>query len=441
MSEAGGLKRDIGLTGSAFLAFNGIVGAGIFGLPGALHRDFGGFAPWLFLIFGTLTLAIVLPFARLAACHDRTGGPVTYAATFGPVVAFQSGWLYCLARVSSMAANANLFATQAGTLWPPLGTWVGRAALIIALIGALTFVNIVGVKRAIRALDLLTLLKAIPLVALAIWAIGHAAQSLPPPGPVPPLSMLEASALVLLYAFVGFENATVPAGETTNPRRTIPRALIGTVIATAGLYFIVQLAYSALMPVGPAPKAPLAELAKTLIGPIGATILVLTAMVSIAGNLGGAIISGPRVPFALAEQNLLPRWFGRISPRYATPFNSVLFIAGLALVLALVGSLLSETGSFVWLAVVSSLARLCVYAVSIAALPRSRPGAVSWSMMLIGLAVCVWAAAQSNWDTWAMLGGFLLAGFVLYALARIQRSRHGDHARKSESEGGLRPRP
>jgi amino acid transporter len=412
----GGLRRDIGLTGSAFLAFNGIVGAGIFGLPGDLHEKFGGFAPWLFLLFGLLILAIALPFARLAACHERTGGPVTYAAGLGPVFAFQTGWLYCLARVSSMAANANLFATYAGTLWPPLGTWAGRAALIAALIGALTFVNVVGVKRAVRALDLLTVLKAIPLVGLALWAIGHAAQGLPPPGPVPPLSALEASALVLLYAFVGFENATVPAGETTDPRRTIPRAMIGTVIATAGLYFLVQLGYAAVMPAGPAPTAPLATMAETLVGPVGATILAVTAMVSVAGNLGGAILSGPRVPFALAGQDLLPRWFGRISPRFATPANSILFIGALALVLAL-------TGSFVWLAIVSTLARLIVYGTCIATLPRARPGAASWALMLAGLAVCVWAAAQSKWESWAMLGGFLVAGFLLYAVARIQRDR------------------
>lgn len=412
----GGLRRDIGLTGSAFLAFNGIVGAGIFGLPGTLHEKFGGFAPWLFLIFGLLILAIVLPFARLAACHERTGGPVTYAASLGPVVTFQTGWLYTLARVTSMAANTNLFVENVARLSPPFGTWVGRACLMAVLIGALTLINVVGVKRAIRALDLLTLLKAVPLVVLAFWAIGHAAATLPPPGPIPPLSAVEASALVLLYAFVGFENATVPAGETANPRRTIPRALIGTIVAMAIFYFLIQLGYAAVMPAGAAPDTPLAELAKTLIGPVGATILALTAMVSIAGNLGGAIISGPRVPFALAQQELLPRWFGRVSPRFATPVNSILFIGALALVLAL-------TGSFVWLAIVSTLARLVVYGTCILTLPKARPGAASWVLAAAGLAVCIWAAAQSKWESWAMLGGFLVAGFLLYGLARIQRGR------------------
>jgi APA family basic amino acid/polyamine antiporter len=409
----GGLRRDIGLTGSAFLAFNGIVGAGIFALPGPLHASFGAFAPWLFPIFGLLALLIALPFARLAALFLQSGGPVAYAAAFGPAASFQVGWLYYVAKITSIAANANVFATYAGSLWAPLGTVVGRIAVIVALIGALAFVNVVGVKRAVRALDLLTLLKTLPLVGLALWGLSHAANGLPPPGPVPPLSALEASALVLLYAFVGFENAAVPAEETANPGRNIPRALIFTIAATALLYFLVQLGYAAIMPAGPGPEAPLAAYAQALIGPAGATILAVTALVSVAGNLGAGMISTPRVTYAMAMQESLPGWFGRISPRFATPANSILFMALTAILLAV-------SGSFVWLAVVSTLARLFAYAASIAALPKAKGGILNWALAAGGLAVCVWAAAQSKWESWAMLGGFVLAGFVLYTLARLQ---------------------
>ena len=410
----GGLRRDIGLTGSAFLAFNGIVGAGIFVLPGQLHASFGGFAPLLFPFFGLLVLLIALPFARLAATHERTGGPAEYVAPFGSMAAFQTGWLYYIARLTALAANANVFATYAGTLWAPLGTPVGRGATIVALAALLTWVNIVGVKRAVRALDLLTLLKAVPLVALALWGLANAAQGLPAPGPVPPLPALEASALVLLYAFVGFENASVPAEETADPKRTIPRAILFTVIATAALYGLVQLGYAAIMPAGPAPEAPLVAYAEALVGPAGAILLAITAMASVAGNVGGSMTSTPRVTYALSQQGALPPWFGRIAPRHATPANSILFMGALGAVLAL-------TGSFVWLAIVSTLARLFVYAACIAALPRARPGWLSWVLLAGGLAVCAWAAAQSKWQSWAMLGGFVLAGFILYGLARIQR--------------------
>jgi amino acid transporter len=409
----GGLRRDIGLTGSALLSFNGIVGAGIFALPGTLHFQFGTFSPWLFPLFGLLVLLVALPFARLAALMPRSGGPVAYTAVFGPLASFQTGWLYYVARTAALAANANVFATYAGALWLPLGTPMGRAATILLLIGSLTLINVVGVRRAIRALDLFTLLKGLPLVGLAIWGLVETAGALPPPGPLPALGAVEAAALVILYAFIGFENSTVPADETDDPKRTIPRALVGTVVATAALYFLIQLAYVAVMPSGPAPDAPLAAFAEALIGPAGAILLTATLLASVAGNMCGAITSTSRITFALTGQGSMPRWFGKVSPRYATPANSVAFMG-------LVIAALALSGTFVWLAVVSTLARLAVYSISISALPKleARPRAGTWPMLAAGLAVCLWAATQSGWNNWLGLGAAALAGLVLYAIAR-----------------------
>lgn len=413
------LRRDIGLAGSAFLSFNGIVGAGIFALPATLHLQFGAFSPWLFPIFGLLILLVAVPFARLAALFSESGGPVAYCAAFGPAATFQVGWVYYLARLTAGAANANVFAAYAGALWLPLGTTVGRIAVIVTLITAVTWVNAVGVRRAIRALDAFTLLKALPLVGLALWGLWAAADRLPPPGPPPPLGEVEAAALIILYAFIGFENSVVPAGETRAPRRTIPRALIATVAATAALYFIVQLAYVAVMPAGARPEAPLAAFAEALIGPVGLVLLSLTAMASVAGNLLGSVTSTPRVTFALALEGLLPRWFGAVSARWRTPANSILFMGA-------AGTALAISGSFVWLAVVSTLARLFVYGASIAALPAARRDAGlpvrfgTFAAIAGGLAVCLWAAAQSTAGSWAMLGGLLAVGAVLYLTARRQ---------------------
>lgn len=414
------LRRDIGFTGSAFLSFSGMVGAGIFALPGPLHSQFGAFSPWLFPIFGLLFLLIALPFARLASLFPVSGGPVAYTAPFGPLVSFQAGWLYYVARATALAANANVFATYAAALWPPLGGPLGRAATIVLLVGTITLINMVGVKRAVRVLDALTLLKALPLIALALWGLAWSAGSWPPPGPPPPLSAMEAAALIILYAFVGFENSVIPADETADPKRTIPRALIVTLVTTATLYFLVQLAYVAVMPADPVPAAPLAAFAETLIGPAGALLLTATALASVAGNVTGSMTSTPRVTYALAAQGVLPRWFGAVSARWATPANSILFMG-------LLGAALALSGSFVWLAVVSTLARLIVYSASIAALPKAeKPGAGGWAMIAAGLAVCLWAAAQSRWESWAMLGGLVLAGLLLYALARMQRNRDSD---------------
>jgi amino acid transporter len=178
----------------------------------------------------------------------------------------QVGWIYYVARATALAANSNVFVTYAATLWAPLGEGAARAIAIVALVGALTAINIVGVKRAIRALDAVTLLKAAPLVVMAVYALVAVAPALPAPGPPPPLSELEAAALLIFYAFVGFENSVVPAGETADPRRTIPRALITTLLSTVALYFLVQLAFASVMPRDAGGDAPLVEFGRVVAG-------------------------------------------------------------------------------------------------------------------------------------------------------------------------------
>ena len=126
--------------------------------------------------------------------------------------------------------------------------------------------------------------------------------------------------------------------------------------------------------------------------------------------------STPRVSYALGLRGDLPAWFARVQPRFETPANSIIFFAVVVAALAI-------TGSFVWLAVVSTLARMIVYAVAIAALPRapSRPRvtAVHYLLGPIGIAVCIWAASQADAKAWATLGALAGAGLLLYAIARI----------------------
>jgi amino acid transporter len=416
-ADDGKLRRDIGFAGSAFLAFNGVVGAGIFALPGSLYDKFGAFSPWLFPLFGLLVLAIALPFARVASLFPVSGGPVVYAGTFGPVASFQAGWLYYVARAAALAANINVLITYLATLWPPVGAGVARLAAVLAITGALTAINIVGVKRAVRLLDALTLLKAAPLIAMAVFGLVAAGGSIETPAGLPPLTELEGAALLILYAFVGFENSVVAAGETREARSTVPRALITTILATAALYFVIQLSYVAVMDQGEGGTAPLVAFGTKLAGPAGGLLLTAAAVFSLMGNVSGGITASTRATYALGRDGLLPAWFGRVSARWSTPANSILFMGGLI-------ALLAVTGSFVWLAVVSTLARMLVYAISIAALPKAaeRTGPGSWALMAAGLAVCAWAAAQSAWASWQVLLGLAAAGTLLYLLARFRRA-------------------
>ncbi len=414
LAEVPRLERRIGLGGATLLAFNGAVGASIFALPATLAADFGTFAPLLFPVVALASLLIVVPFARSVAAFPDSGGPATYGRVFGRAAGFELGWVYYVARVAAFAANANVLVAYLGRWWPAVADGVPRAALLIAATAALAGANVAGVRRALSILAGFTVLKTVPLVVVAIAALLLFGP-VPAPGPAPPLSQLEAGVLIVFYAFVGFENAVVPAGETRKPGSTLPRAMLITIAATAALYFAVQLAFVTVFPDGGAnADAPMIDLGRKLAGPAGAAILTLAAVFSLAGNLHGNLTATPRVTSAMAARGDLPRWFGAVHPRFATPANSILFMAALAAALAL-------TGSFVWLAVVSTLARMIVYAATIAALPRAplRPPLRAWHWVsgAAGIALCAFAAAQADARAWATLAALGLAGLLLYVLA------------------------
>ena len=408
------LERRIGLAGAVLLSFNGVLGGGIFAMPALLAADFGSFSPWLFPLVAFASLLIIVPFARSAGAFPESGGPAAYGAVFGRFVGFELGWVYYIARTAAFAANANVLTAYVARWWTGADQGLGRAALLLGVCALLAAVNIAGVRRALALLGGLTLLKALPLL-LAALAVLALTVPWPAPGPLPPLSELEAGVLVVFYAFVGFENVVVPAGETKRPGIVLPRAIFVTIALTTLLYFLVQLAFVSALPGGASDdKAPLIDLGIWLAGPAGAMLLTLAAIASLSGNLHGIMASTSRVTSALGERGDLPRWFATVHPRFVTPANSIAFLAAFAAALALVGT-------YVWLAVISVLARLIIYAVTIAALHRApQRGAVPrwlYAMGAAGIALCGWAALQVEWDAWRTLGLLALAGAALYALA------------------------
>lgn len=414
MTEHQALPRRIGVGGALMLTFNGAIGASIFALPATLAADFGPFAPWLFPLVGLASLLIAIPFSRSVAAFPESGGPATYGRVFGAFTGFELGWIYYVARATAFAANLNVLISYLSRWWTGAEDGALRIALMLAVVAGFALINIRGVTPAIRLLGGLTFLKTVPLIAAAIAALIVA--GVPAPGPLPPFSEVEAGVLIVFYAFVGFENAVVTAGETRNPERTLPRALLGTIGSVALLYFVVQLAFVAFFPDGleSGAETPLLALGEKITGPAGALVLGLTAIFSLAGNLHANIAATPRLTFAMAERGELPSWLARIHPRFATPAASILFFAALVAALAI-------SGSFVWLAVVSTLARMIVYAVTILALPRApeRPTQLTashWALAAIGVLICILVAAQADGTAWLTLIALSAAGLLLYVL-------------------------
>ena len=412
MSEPQGLPRRIGVGGALMLAFNGAIGASIFALPATLAADFGTSAPWLFPIVGIASLLIAVPFSRSVAAFPENGGPATYGRVFGTLAGFELGWIYYVARATAFAANLNVLISYLARWLIGADAGVARIALMLAIVAGFAMVNIYGVRAAMRVLGGFTFLKTVPLILAAVAALAIA--GVPAPGPLPPVSDIEVGVLIVFYAFVGFENATVTAGETRDPQRTLPRALIGTIAMVALLYFVVQMAFVALFPKGleEGVETPLLALGERLIGPAGAVVLGLAAVFSLAGNLHSNMAATPRVTYAMAERGELPAWLARVHRGFATPASSILFFAAIVTALAI-------SGSFVWLAVISTLARMIVYAATILALPRApnRPARISasyWAIAAIGVFVCAIVAAQADGTAWLTLGALSAAGLLLY---------------------------
>ena len=418
------LRRDIGFFGAAFLVLNAMIGAGIFALPGKVAVNAGLLSPWLFLVVGIVFLAVVLTFAELASYFRDSGGPVLYAThAFGPLAGFGTGWILFLSRMTAFAANANVMAIYLGSLFPWFGEGVGRTAVISAVTLGLTYANILGVKDGVRTMGVFTVFKVLPLIVLVLLGLQHvtAGTLIPPASAV--IGDLGGTTLLLIYAYVGFETMTVTAGETAEPRRTLPRALIRTVIGTGILYFFIVLVFISVITEDAYADATLVDVGRMLAGPVGAIAITLAAVFSIGGNLASSMIAAPRLIFALAENRLLPAWFGNVHPKYATPDHSILVMGGLALVMAL-------TGSFVELAVASSLSRMLSYIVCIASLPIIRNRADEdmkarayrirggYLIPLVGLAICLWLTAQANAQNWQTVGILLAIGLVLYAVER-----------------------
>ena len=154
------LKRDIGIFATGFLVLNGVIGAGIFGLPGRLVEQAGMFGPWLIILFGAFIITVAWTFASIASYFNTTGGPVAYAhRAFGPLVGFQTGWLLYIGRVSAIAANINVLFNYAAYLWEGASGELTRVAMFFIIIGGLTAVNVMGIKKAVKAINVITFFK------------------------------------------------------------------------------------------------------------------------------------------------------------------------------------------------------------------------------------------------------------------------------------------
>ena len=358
MKESGKLKREIGVFGLAAGVINFIVGAGIFALPALVFVIVGNVSILAYLLCGLLLLMIMLCFAEIGSQVTVSGGVYAYIQeAFGPYVGFLSNILYWFAyAVLADAAIANAMADMLALQFAPLNDDIYRGIFFFAVFGLFSVVNIIGVKQGVRMVKLLTAIKLVPLVLLVIIGLFYIDTQNLSLETWPGVQSFGEASILLFFAFGGGEGALSTSGEIKNPQRVVLRGLALGTIGVITLYIAIQLVCQGIIgqDLINFTEAPLAEAANRIIGPIGITILVFAAAISIFSTLSGSIMHYPRILYAGAESGIAPAFLAKIHSKYSTPIWAILTYAFLDF-------FFSITGGFEQLAKISSAALLLIY--------------------------------------------------------------------------------
>jgi amino acid transporter len=425
-----GLVRAIGRWSLAALAVNSIIGSGIFGLPATVAGLLGRRSVVAVLIAGAAMGVIMACFAEVASQFSEAGGPYLYARTaFGRLTGIMVGWMLYLAQTAAPAANANLFVIYLAEFWPASKEPWPRFVILTLLVGVLAAINARGARQGTAVSNVFTVAKILPLLMVvsagAAVTIIHPAIFYPTTGaagPLPASAWMKAMVL-LIFAYGGFESAMAPMSEAKNPGRDAGFALFVALIACTVIYALVQWVVVGVLGPGATTDRPLAEVARVTMGNRGAGLVAIGALVSVYGYLSAKLLGMPRVTFALAKGGDLPEVFAAVSPRFHTPWFSILFYAAAVWGLAMVGS-------FAWNVTLSVVARLFYYGVvcaAVIALRRKQPLAAGFRLpggqvlAVLGVGIAVVLATQVDLSKSLILAATVGAALLNWLWARKAR--------------------
>lgn len=417
------LIRGIGRWSLVALVINGVIGAGIFGLPAKVHALAGTYSLFAFVVCAIFIALLVVCFAEVSSRFTHTGGPYLYArAAFGSFTGFQIGWLMWLTRLTGFAALCNLLIGYLGYFAPSVAASGWRAAAVTAIVSLLTFVNIIGIRPTAWVSNFFTIGKLVPLilfVAVGAFFVDPQQYSFATP---PDASSFSTAVLLLVFAFTGFEVALIPAGEVRDPRRHMPFALLFAIGVATLLYVLIQWVSIGTLPELANSQRPLAEAAERFLGAAGASIVTAGALISIVGTLNTGVLAAPRLLFAMAEQGQLPRLFAATHSRFSTPYVAILISAAVMLVLSL-------NATFIAALTISTVIRLITYAATCVALIKLRrndnvaPATFVVSggpwIAVAATVLSVWLLINSARSEVILVGVAAVLGALLYVVGRF----------------------
>lgn len=352
------MKAKFGMLSVILLGINSIIGSGIFLLPGQAENLIGPASILVFIFDMVLIISIALCYAEDATYFKANGGPYLYAKeAFGDFIGYEVGFSVWAISIIAWATMSNAFVTALGAIFPILTQPLNKDLLILGLLGALTVINVMGVTLTKLVNNVVTIAKLIPLlifVGVGVFFI-HGAHFTPfvvTSGSTG--GAFGAAAILIFYAFTGFEALAIAAQEFKNPQRTIPLAIIVVLMVVALLYLLIQVVSIGVLGDHLATSsAPIQDGLERMIGPAGKTLVAVGTLVSILGIATAQSFYLPRIGASMADNGVMPKVVGRRN-RKNVPAVAMVISFVIAYPLAI-------SGTFQTLAAISVVSRFAQY--------------------------------------------------------------------------------
>lgn len=415
------LNNKLGLMSIILLGVNAIIGTGIFLLPGKAAALVGVNSLWVIVFDALLVMSIALCFAEMGGMFNKNGGPYVYAKeAFGNFVGFEVGFMKWAIATIAWSAMAVGFATALGGVWEPASTEMGKNIIATLIIVVLGIMNIMGVKISKIINNIVTIGKLLPLIFFILVGIFYVkGVNFAPMESVPDMTQASfgAAALIIFYAFTGFESIAVAAEDMEKPERNVPKAIILVLTLVSIVYILIQAICIGIM--GEAlvtSKTPVADAAFVFMGPLAKAIVTAGTLISIGGINVASSFLAPRSGVAMADDGLIPKVVSKRNKKDA-PYVAIIVTVVFAVVL-------SWTGSFEKLAAISVVSRFAQYlptCLAVLVFRSKRPDMARTFRVPLGpvipvlaVVVSIWLLTQSSLEKvfWG-LGG-LVVGAVLY---------------------------
>ena len=369
------LKRELGLAAAVAIVVGNCIGSGIFTSAASLAAASNpktAIIAWVITSLGSLLLA--LSFASLGTALPKTGGPIVYTRiAFGDFAGFLIAWTYWIGAWVGNAAIITAFMLYFTYFVPGTATPLFAFLITSGVLWFFTFINIIGVKGAGRVSVVTTVLKVSALAVFVIIAAMHfnpAMLNTVSSAKVSGMNTLPAAIAIALWAFVGIESATIPAGEIKNPQKNIRKSTIyGTLIAAA-IYIVVSIVGMGVLDQSSlaGSNAPLADIInKATGGTWGGNFIAIGAIISTLGASSGWILTTARSAFGASRDKLFPAVFGKIHPKYMTPVASLIISGVAANILLILNYMGTLNAAFNFMLLLATLSFLPAYAFSAAA--------------------------------------------------------------------------